>query len=373
MIHAAAADTPVVPLTRLDLNVASGIVRAVKEQRISTIVIGWNGESTARGFIFGTILDQLLDQTHEMVLVCRLPQPLNTTGRVVLAVPPFAEHEPGFGAAVRAVKILAAQTGATLVIAAAGEGLATLKPLVRRVRPEVPVLDQPLPAWGGLVEGLDGLLRPADLLVLLGTRQGSLAWRPALNRLPRLLAHRYAEHNFITLYAPDALPEAAVDVDARALVAPEHVRVGLGGEDLAAVLQAMLLPLMEDRPALLRRTARLLASRREGYNPELMPGAVLYHAHVPGLPAPVLRVGVSAEGLNLKGTAHPAHLVLLLLTPATMGTEAYLRLLNEAARLVRDAEALERLRAAATPEAVVRLLTTPAVADEAAAASALPS
>jgi hypothetical protein len=84
------------PITRIDFNVAAGVVRAMKERRISHVVIGWNGQNTARAYIFGSILDQLLKDTRETVIVCKVDHPVNTTSRILLAIPPFAEREAGF-------------------------------------------------------------------------------------------------------------------------------------------------------------------------------------------------------------------------------------------------------------------------------------
>ena len=45
--HAAASDTPIEIVTRVDLNVANGIRRAIQETMITDVIIGWNGEVTA--------------------------------------------------------------------------------------------------------------------------------------------------------------------------------------------------------------------------------------------------------------------------------------------------------------------------------------
>lgn len=42
VLHAADVEMPVVPITRVDYNVTSGIVRAIREERISTVVVGWS-------------------------------------------------------------------------------------------------------------------------------------------------------------------------------------------------------------------------------------------------------------------------------------------------------------------------------------------
>jgi hypothetical protein len=48
VIHAAAAEVPVVPLTRVDYNFAGGITRAVTETRSSTVVLGWERRRSRR-------------------------------------------------------------------------------------------------------------------------------------------------------------------------------------------------------------------------------------------------------------------------------------------------------------------------------------
>jgi Kef-type K+ transport system membrane component KefB len=53
--HAAAADSTVIPVTRMDHNFANGIARAVAETRSSTLIIGWDGRRSPRRVIFGTV------------------------------------------------------------------------------------------------------------------------------------------------------------------------------------------------------------------------------------------------------------------------------------------------------------------------------
>jgi Kef-type K+ transport system membrane component KefB len=48
VIYATAAEVPVTPVTGVDMNIANGINRAIKEKRITNVIIGWNGESSAR-------------------------------------------------------------------------------------------------------------------------------------------------------------------------------------------------------------------------------------------------------------------------------------------------------------------------------------
>src|SRR5690606_8058179 len=174
VLHAAAADTPVLPMTRVDEHVDRGIIRAIRERRISTVVIGWNGQPSAQQRIFGSILDQLLERTEQMVFVCRIDHPLNTTQRVVLAVAPFAEREAGFDDAVRAVRLLANQTGAVLHVVSEEQHAADVEARVTRIKPEVPTTFAAHTSVRGLLPALEETVGAGDLLLLLAAREGSL-------------------------------------------------------------------------------------------------------------------------------------------------------------------------------------------------------
>ncbi|HOW99909.1 MAG TPA: cation:proton antiporter, partial [Deltaproteobacteria bacterium] len=72
VVHAAAVDVPVRPETRIDTDIAAGIVRAVKELRASCVIIGWNFRAVEPHVVFSTVLDQLLNQTFQLLLVCKI-------------------------------------------------------------------------------------------------------------------------------------------------------------------------------------------------------------------------------------------------------------------------------------------------------------
>lgn len=198
--HAAAADVPVVPMTRVADSVPEGIKRAVKERRISTLVIGWNGQPSAQQRIFGGVLDVVLDQSTQQLLVCRIEHPLNTTQRVMLAVPPFAQREVGFPEAARSARLIAGQVGARLVVLTDPSHRESVKRIMKPLKPDVDVKYPELSSWGGLVEYLDEHLEANDLLILMTAREETISWRPALDRMPRVFSQRYDQANFITLY-----------------------------------------------------------------------------------------------------------------------------------------------------------------------------
>ncbi len=112
--YAAGAEVPIQMLTRIDTNITTGMIRAMDESRITTAVIGWNGKLSTPQRIFGGVLDKLLENSTQMIIVSKFGHPLNTTKRIVMIIPSGFNRKPGYYDAVRKVKQMANQLGATI-------------------------------------------------------------------------------------------------------------------------------------------------------------------------------------------------------------------------------------------------------------------
>jgi len=366
VVHAATADVPVRPGTRIDLNVANGVRRAIDEYRISTVVIGWSGDNTARRYIFGSVLDQLLEETEEMVLVCRIMQPLNTIRRMLLAIPPYADREPGFADAVRAMKIMANQIGAELLVLTTATSARIQVPVIQALRPEVPVEPIALKQWSDLMRTLDETVKENDLFSLLSVRSGSVAWRASLDRLPRLIAQRFAQTSDVTLYAPERPVSKLTQTGQKrpqtiteAMLQVSRLRSGVDAQPAEQVLEEVMARDMGLRPETAQHLAASFTEDGDNYAPELMAGAALYHLHLPLVAdEPLLVAGLSAEGLSLPRTSQPVHVLLILLVPKTASTDRYLDLVTGVAKLL-TREKVETLRTTDDIDEARRLLLEP--------------
>lgn len=363
IVHAAAADVPTTPVVRIDRNVAHGILRAVRERMISTVIIGWNGKSSGRNYTFGSILDQLLAESHELVLVNKIEQPLNTVERVVVAIPPNAHLEPGFADALQLVKTLASQMGARLLVLSSAEHLPALEGQIGGLKPEVPATYQAFPEWSRLIPALEAEHRVHDLIVFVAARQGTLSWRPVLNRIPRQLALRFPNTSLVVCYPPippgEAQPSYTLpsgELVLGGLISAEHVVLDLDRDSVDGLLEGLLRSAFRDHPDVLRETLDALLVMEADYVPELMPGVVLYHAHVSMVEEPRLFVGINRRGLSITRSTNPVHVVLVLLSPEAGSAEEHLRNLALVARLFRSEQTIEQLRAAASAEAAREVL-----------------
>jgi Kef-type K+ transport system membrane component KefB/mannitol/fructose-specific phosphotransferase system IIA component (Ntr-type)/nucleotide-binding universal stress UspA family protein len=342
--HAAGAGVPVVPLTRVDHNFANGIARGIAENRASTVIIGWDGSRSARRGIFGSVLDQLLEQTRQQVLVTKVGHPLNTTERIIVLVPQGADHVPGFLGSLRTIKQMANRLGARIHGYSVRAPARIYQAHFDSVKPEAPTTVERASGWGDAVQLLAEDLQRDDLVVVLSSRRGTIAWDPALERLPAKLADLVPE-SFIMMYPSETLPSTGGPTAAGELprtLSPDRVRLNLTSSDYRGALRELLGTQFESEPQRLREIEAAVARSVKAFAPELQPGVIVPHARIPDLSRTLVFLGTSREGIEFPHAAEPARLIFIVLTPEDQPQE-HLSRLAEIARLVSDPDEVERL------------------------------
>jgi Kef-type K+ transport system membrane component KefB/mannitol/fructose-specific phosphotransferase system IIA component (Ntr-type) len=338
VIYAAGAEVPVLPLTRVDFNFASGIARGVAETRSSVVVIGWDARRSAQQWIFGSVLDQLLEEMRQAMLVARITRPLNTTRGITLIVPPGAERVAGFVGAARLVRRMAARLGAPLHCVVVGTDPEPYRAAVAGAGPGGPVTGEAVDHWEWLLPTLERRVTSAELVVVLSSRRGGVSWHRELEKLPEQLVQLRSD-SFIIVYPSEA--ETLTRGEPGALVGLESLDArravfGLPRMPLRGALQTLL---HTEFPGDLKRLHTLtdtLLEQEDEYSTELLPGVLVPHLRVGDLARPLLFLGTSREGIE-----HPSgnvvHLILVLLSPADQHQE-HLRQLAAIASFVGSPE-----------------------------------
>ena len=337
VLHAAAADVPVIPMTRVDTSIASGIARAIVETRTSTVVIGWDGRPGGTRAVFGRVLDHLLDTTPAQVVVAHLPRAVRTARRVAVVVPRELELHPGFRDLLRTVNTVASGVSASVRLIGVGGEPARLLRLHGEIRPHAPASADTAAGWQA-VEELAAALPADDLLVLLATRPGMSGWSPRLERLPTRLAAARAG-NLLVAYAPEADAPGSGGSELGPGVAPERV-VRLRSTDFAGAVAEMLEGMFD--PAERREIVRAVVHAEEQLSSEVRPGVALPHLRREELHRPLLLLGTSADGVVLPRGSAPAHLLFLLVSPAD-DADGHLRSLAALARLLSEPGRVEEI------------------------------
>jgi mannitol/fructose-specific phosphotransferase system IIA component (Ntr-type) len=353
--YAAGAGVSVQPLTRVDQNFASGMVRGIVETRTTTVVIGWDGR-TSRQWVFGSVLDQLLEQTSQQVIVAKLGHPLNTTKRLVVLIPRGSDHAPGFFGAVGVVKRIAHALGTNLRLLVVESPAEPYVTQLDRIKPPVPVEARTVPTWSAALAALRDELRREDLVVVLGARRHTVAWHPFLSRLPARLASLVPE-SFLTVYPAEQVEGRVPRIEEGMPRSLTRTRIvaDLPGRSAHTALDALLQRQFPKDAGRRRDVLRTLLHSHRGATLELTPGVVVAHARVEFLRAPQLYLGRAASGIPFPAIVHPVSLVFLLLSPTDQPGE-HLAVLAEVARLMASSERVEALRASATEDEMAAAL-----------------
>lgn len=197
--HAAASDTKLSLVSRVDLNVANGINRAVKELMINKVVLGWNGKITTTNFFFGSIIENLIASTEQMVIVVKATNPLNTTNRIVVSIPQNAELEAGFGAWLKTLEVLATRTSSLLLFSGFQKSISEI-PAFFSTNPANLQIEYKVINSSHPISEMAQTVTLQDLFVVIAARRRTLSFNHYFDHMPRDLARYYENKNFVIIY-----------------------------------------------------------------------------------------------------------------------------------------------------------------------------
>lgn len=355
LVYATEAEAVVTPVTRVALNPAVGIAQAIREQRITDVVLGWQGSSSARAATFGNVIDQVLAQSDAQLWVQRIDRPLVARGRAFLILPERISATPGFPGAMLALARLLSTLGAPVTLLhLGGDGAATRARLAALpVRLEAAFEEVATPSE--LLRLLGERVGDQDLTLMVGARGGTLAWTPALERLPGLLAGLPGA--FLAVLPGSSEVEGVVERRGgmSALLTPDDVEIALSG-DRAAALETLLARLVDPRQPAFAELLRAVVEDDVGFANELLPGALLAHLRSAAVDRPRLAVGLHPSGVAHPKAGAPLRVVALLISPDEGEMQPHLTRLARVAQRLRSIGS-EALLEAADARALVALLT----------------
>lgn len=219
--HAAATESNVQVVTRIDLNVSDGIARAAKELMITDVILGRTDKTSTTdrlfGSIFGTTLDNVLHSVWETVYVCDFNYPLNATRKLVLVMPKNAEYEIGFSHYLQKIILLSKQVGARLLICCHHKTQAVIEAKLLQSKQSVDVIFKQFDEIEELLI-LSREITGNDLIVVISARKGTISYKPYFEGMSARLNKHFHDNNVILLY-----PEQT-EMD--------YVEAGLQPEDL---------------------------------------------------------------------------------------------------------------------------------------------
>ena len=362
VVQALEADVPVTPVTRVATDTIVGIQQAALDLRISTIIAGWQGDVSSRSKVFGRILDSVLDNSAQMALISRCLAPINTTKRVVLAVPALIDHQPGFAIAIRAIKTLAHQIDASLLTVSVPETLERIRQVVRSNLPKIHESDVQLEKWADLFPWLKKALSQDDLLIVMSVRKGRLPWRPNLHQIPRLISQELSKINYLIVYPPERFwgEELSARENKEILSSffpVEHIRLDLSERSVSEAISCLISPAFTRNQAAVKKIADKLTQMAESEPIELSPGIILLHAHISEIQTCIAFLGVNKKGWKLPHVTQKVQALVILLNSKFAPPELHLKALADLVRPLRHFHNAQELMRLTSPEEVIKMFS----------------
>ena len=187
-------------LKRIDVNIANGITRAALEEHADLLIVGWNGKDSTRERIFGSVLDQLLEQSTQSVLVCKLEKSIMSNSRIVSNIPSSSIKESGFYAVIKSLLNLAKGINAPLLITMESDIADIIKTILSREKTNIAIQYHLFTEGGNQLNEFSSLIKKNDILFAFGARRKTMSWMPFADKLPKRLSTNFNDNNFIIAY-----------------------------------------------------------------------------------------------------------------------------------------------------------------------------
>lgn len=207
--HASSSESPFQLVSKVDLNPAAGITKTCREKVITDVVMGWHGSTSARQFVFGSVLDGFIKDFDGTVYVSRIFSPLNLTKTIRVLIPPNAELETGFYAWLRKVTFFAGQLNTPVIFWGSSIVHDTINKYLKEEEITLESTMQEMDDWDDILISLKEV-KKGDLLFLISARPGTLSHHPLQGKVPQKLAQYWPENSFIIVYPKQIMQQYRV-------------------------------------------------------------------------------------------------------------------------------------------------------------------
>lgn len=196
---AASADVEVTPVTRYDINVATGITHAVEEYGATNLVIGLHYKSNIIDSFFGNLTEGLLKGTFREVMIARYLMPVASVRKIHVAVPAKAEYETGFVKWVEHLSRMASQLSCGFIFYGEVSTLNYVKEVASKFSAATLSSYVILERWNDF-EQIKQKMYHSHLAVVISARRGSISYDASFEKLPSQIAKYFSDSNLIVLY-----------------------------------------------------------------------------------------------------------------------------------------------------------------------------
>lgn len=206
------------PLTKVDINKFNGILHTIQEEGITEVVIPWQEKVHLTERLFGTDVEQLLNNTEKSVYISRMIHPITIFKRIVVFYPENAEYELGFSLWVRKIVLLASQFDARINLYGPTSCFEKIIALVEEESQQI-IAHTTIDTWEDFAK-VSNYVNKEDLIISVIARKGTLSYQSHMDNMSQLLYKFFRQSSFVLLY-----PEQNPSETASASIRPDEIDI----------------------------------------------------------------------------------------------------------------------------------------------------
>ncbi|MBE8726521.1 cation:proton antiporter [Flavobacterium hungaricum] len=193
---AAGADVKLKAITRHDNDVVNGISNVIKEQGITDLIIGLEGQKGFSPSFIYNLYNGYLHNKNINVLVYHGVQPLSTIKRYVVLIPSNAEKDAGFFHSMLRIWNIGRNSGAKMSFFGNDKTLEILIRIAKNANLEAEF--NTISSWSEAVQKAYSLKEDEGLIVMMADR-GMYSYFPQMREVPELL-NKELNNNYLLIY-----------------------------------------------------------------------------------------------------------------------------------------------------------------------------
>jgi len=197
--QAAASETKLNVITTIDHNPASGIARISREVMADILVLGWPEKLGFFDRLLGDNLERVLQHVDKTVMVGHFDSPLVSQKRIVVMVPPLAEHEKGFELWLSKIARLAKELTLPIMVHCNEATDSAIRRVLKHAKLAPSLNVEHFDEWEDLL-AVSTHINDNDLLVLVSARRGAASYLNVLDGAPDKLEKYFDANNRIVVY-----------------------------------------------------------------------------------------------------------------------------------------------------------------------------
>jgi len=198
------SEIPVRIVAIVDLNISSGIRRAITEHTISTIILGWGKRKATLGLLFGSTIGNIINQINQEVLFCKLNKAINLFTKIDILIPTNTSYEPGFNELFDKLTIIARQISSDPKFYTDRRTLQ----LIKKSNESKSIFKNASYIYSPQSEKFRDIFDKVDkssLVLIMLSRKGNISYTSHHELLPQIIDSQYEDLNVIIGYPKQKL------------------------------------------------------------------------------------------------------------------------------------------------------------------------